>query len=215
MRAELMMPLGRLWTWTGQLFVPLAIGWAFYITNGFGDKLPADGVLISRAYWGLLATLLAGSALVWICALYVRMAKKDFARILLPPNTAFEEAKDRSATISYGTACIFALAVLVALIMFSVRYSESQIHAWDAQAPIERGFWSSRIKAHQAGCAGQPCYAVGPRVDAAKNPIFGVNEYILYVTDGGLIVLALSLAAGVTYLVIVLSRKSSPPAFNL
>jgi hypothetical protein len=210
-----MMPLGRLWTWTGQLFIPLAIGWAFYITNGIGDKSPPDAVLISRAYWGLLATLLAGSALAWICALYVGMAKKHFVRLLVPPNTTFEEAKDRNPAISYGTACVFALSVLLALIMFTVRYSKSQIHAWDAAAPIERGFWSSRINAHQTGCTGQPCFAVGPRIDGAKNPIFGVNEYILYVTDGGLLVLALLLASGVIYIFLVLSKKQSPPALTL
>lgn len=202
-----MMPLGRLWTWIGQLFIPFALGWAFYIRGGFGDKLPPDGVLISRGYWGLLATLLAGSALVWVCALYVRMAKKHRNRPLTPPNTAFEGAKDRSPAISYGTTCVFALSILVALVMFSARYSESFIYGWDAQAPVERGFWSSRIKAHQLGCTSQPCFAVGPRTDGVKNPIFGVNEYILYVTDGGLLVLALLFASGVVYLAIALSRQ--------
>jgi hypothetical protein len=205
-----MMPLARLWTWIGQIFIPLAIGWAIYIRHGFGEKLPPDGVLISRGYWGLLIALLAGSALVWTCALYIRLARKRRALLLVPPNTAFEDAKDRSGVISYGTACIFALAVLAALITFGVRYSESFIHGWNARTPVQQGFWGSRIKAHEVvGCSSQPCYAVGPRIDGTGNTVFGVNEYILYVTDGVLALLALLLVSGLVYLAIVLARRAS------
>ena len=207
--SALMMPLAKLWTWIGQLFIPLAIGWAIYVRNGFGDKAPPDGVLISRGYWGLLVTLLAGSALVWTCALYVRIARNRRARTLVPPNTAFEEAKDRNPAISYGTACVFALAVVTALTMFGVRYSESLVYGWNAQAPVQAGFWGSRIKAHELGCSSHPCFAVGPRVDASNNPILGVNEYVLYVTDGGLLVLVLALVSGLVYLVIVLTKLPS------
>ncbi|MET4481977.1 hypothetical protein [Bradyrhizobium sp. F1.13.3] len=204
-----MMPLARLWTWIGQIFIPLAIGWAIYIRNGFGEKLPPDGVLISRGYWGLLIALLAGSALVWTCALYIGLASKRRALLLVPPNTAFEDAKDRSAVISYGTACIFALAVLAALITFGARYSESFIQGWNSRTPVQQGFWSSRIKAHEVGCSSQPCYAVGPRIDGTGTTVFGVNEYILYVTDGVLALFALLLGSGLVYLAVVLTRRPS------
>ena len=202
-----MKPLARLWTWTGQLFIPLAIAWAIYIRNGLGEKAPPDGALISRGYWGVLVTLVTGSTLVWTCALYVRIAKRRRARLLVPPNTTFEEHKDRSVVISYGTACIFALAILLALVMFGVRYSDSRIYGWDAQAPVAQGFWSSRVQAHRMGCISHPCFAVGPRVDGAGTPIFGVNEYVLYLTDGGLVLLALPLVSGVVYLVGVLTSR--------
>src|SRR5258705_2504028 len=205
-----MMPLAKLWTWIGQLFIPLAIGWAIYVRNGFGEKIPPDGVLVSRGYWGVLLTRLAGGSLGWTGALYIRTARKRRARVLLPPNTAFEEVNDRNPVISYGTAFIFAVAVLVALVIFSVRYSESHIHGWNAQDPVQQGFWESRIKAHGMGCRSQPCFAVGPRVDGTGTPIFGVNEYILYVTDGGLVLLALLLASGCVYLAIVLTQRPSP-----
>lgn len=131
------------------------------------------------------------------------------ARILVPPNTAFEDAKDRNIVISYGTACIFALMVLAALITFGGSYSKSFIHGWNAQAGVQQGFWSSRIKAHEMGCSSQPCYAVGPRVDSSGSPVFGVNEYILYVTDGGLALLALLLVSGLIYLTMVLTQRAS------
>jgi hypothetical protein len=201
-----MKPLAKFWTWTGHLFIPIAIGWAIYVRNGFGDKAPPDGVLISRGYWGVLVTLIAGGALAWTCALYVRLAKQQGARLFVPPNTTFEEGKDRNPFISYGTACVFALAVLAALVMFGVRYSDSLVHGWNAQAPVGQGFWNSRIKAHEMGCSSHPCFAVGPRVDGTGAPIFGVNEYVLYLTDGVLILLTLLLALGLVYLVTV-SRK--------
>lgn len=200
-------PLAKFWTWTGQAFIPLAIGWAVYVRNGFGDKAPPDGVLISRGYWGLLVTLLAGSALVWTCALYVRLAAKRHLRLLAPPNTTFEEGGERNAVISYATACVFALAVLAGLAMFGARYSDSLIHQWNARVPIAQGFWSSRLTAHQMGCNSHPCFAVGPRVDDAGTPVFGVNEYILYLTDGALALLALLLGTGLIYLGIVLRNR--------
>jgi hypothetical protein len=195
-----MMPLAKLWTWIGQLFIPLAIGWAIYIQNGFGDKSPPDGVLISRAYWGVLVSLLAGAALAWTFSFYVRAAQRKRVKLLVPPNTAFEEAKDRSPIISYGTASVFVLCVLVAIVIFGLRYSKSEIYGWNATTSLEQGFWRSRLKAHQDGCNSNPCYAVGARVDRSNNaPVFGVNEYVLYLTDGVLLLLLLFFASGIAY----------------
>ncbi|TCU58366.1 hypothetical protein EDE08_13110 [Bradyrhizobium sp. R2.2-H] len=202
-----MMPLARLWTWIGNLFIPLAIGWALFVQNGFGDKPPPDGVLISRGYWGLLVSLLAGSALVWTAALYARQAKKARARILVPPNTAFEDAKDRSKVITYGTACIFTMVVLLALVIFGSRYSDSLIHGWNALSPLQQGFWASRVTAHAVGCASQPCFSVARRTEQGGGKVFGVNEYILYLTDGVLAVLAVLLVSGLIYLRIIRRRN--------
>jgi hypothetical protein len=205
-----MMPLAKLWTWTGHLFIPFAIGWVVYLRNGLGDKPPPDGVIIARAYWGIAITLVTGSVLTWVCALYMMRAKQHHDRILVPPNTTFEEARSRSTVIAWGTVSAFALSVVLALTVFGVRYGESVLHAWNARSPLEPGFWGSRSKAHALGCANQPCFAVGPRLDDGNNPIYGVNEYILYVTDGTLFVLALLLAAGIAFLIRVLRAKYPP-----
>jgi hypothetical protein len=137
------------------------------------------------------------------------MAIKSRARIIVPPNMALEESKDRSLVISYGTAFIFALSIVLALIMFGVRYSESLVHHWNAQAPIQQKFWASRITAHSMGCSAQPCFAIGQRMDSNGSPIFGVNEYVLYVTDGSIALLALLLISGLVFLIIVLTRHPS------
>src|SRR5258708_7182637 len=121
-------PLARLWTWTGHLFIPLAFAWGFYVRGGLAVAPPAEGVVISRAYAGLLVTLAAGTVLAWTFALYVRVAKQRDARILVPPNTTFEEKKDRNTLVSCATAAVFALAVTLSLIVFGVRYADSAVH---------------------------------------------------------------------------------------
>jgi hypothetical protein len=106
--------------------------------------------------------------------------------------------------ISWATVCAFAPSVTLALTVFGVRYAESVIHGWNERVPLTAGFWGSRSKAHELGCANQPCFAVGPRMDGASKPIHGVNAYILYITDGVLVLLALLLVAGLAFLIAVL-----------
>lgn len=204
-----MMPLARLWTWTGHLFIPVAVVWAFYVRNGlFADKPPTEGAAISRAYWGLLVSLAAGAVLSWTVALYASAAKGSHSTtILIPANTTFEDETNRNLVISWASLCVFSLAIALALSVFGVRYGDSLIHTWDAQSPLDHGFWSSRIKAYALGCTHQPCFAVGQRLDAT-GPIYGVNEYILYVTDGAILLLAAILVAGLVFLIRALRRKS-------
>ena len=127
--------------------------------------------------------------------------------MLVPLNTAFEDARNRSPVISHGTAFVFTVVVLVGLILFGNRYSGSQIHDWDVTTPLERSFWASRAKAYQKGCPSQPCFAMGQRLKADGTPIVGVYEYILYVTDGALAVFAFIFASGLIYLIIVLTAR--------
>lgn len=203
-----MTPLAKLWTWTGQSFIPLAVAWAVYVRNGLlADKPPTDGAIISRAYWGLLITFAAGIVLSWTFALYARAAKEKHSSNPIPANTSFETENNRNLVISWATVCAFGLAVTLALIVFGVRYGQSAIYAWDAQSPLAQGFWASRIKAYELGCASQPCFAVGQRFDAG-GPVYGVNEYILYVTDGAIAVLAVLLLVGVLFLFRALRQKS-------
>jgi hypothetical protein len=80
-----MKPLAKLWTWIGQSFIPLAVSWAFYVRGGLPtDKPPTDGVLISRAYWGVLITLAVGIVLCAAFALYARSEGKTFKRPFAP-----------------------------------------------------------------------------------------------------------------------------------
>ncbi len=58
-----MMPLTKLWSWTGHAFVLFAIGWAIFVRGGLSDKKLPEGVAISQEYWGLAVSLIAATTL--------------------------------------------------------------------------------------------------------------------------------------------------------
>lgn len=190
--------LAKCWTWIGFAFVPFAAGWIIYLRGGLSDQPPPLGVLISRGYAGLLISLVAGCALIWVLALYVRAARKD-GLYPVPPNTMFEEMGKRHKVISWVTLVAFIGALLTALVVFSVRYSESSVHAWNDQQPLASSFWDSRVKAQSLGCSSQPCFAMGKRMESAGR-VAGVFEYIPLITDGALLLFAVLLLAGTGYL---------------
>jgi hypothetical protein len=98
-----MMPLAKLWPWTGHAFILFAIGWAIFVRGGLIDKALPEGVAISQGYWGLVVALIAANALILALALYVRAGITS----LVPPNTNFEELEDRNLVISWGTVFVF------------------------------------------------------------------------------------------------------------
>ena len=100
-----MMPLAKLWSWTGHAFILFAIGWAIFVRGGLSDKSLSEGVAISQGYWGLVVALIAANALVWTSALYVRAAKRAKVQVLVPPNTNFEELADRKSHRFVGDGC--------------------------------------------------------------------------------------------------------------
>lgn len=196
-----MIPLAKLWTRIGSYFLPLAIAWAVYIRNGL-DKAPPEGVSISRAYWGLLATLVAGSMLAVTLALYVRAAKRKPEQSLLPPNTSFEEMDDRSPVISRATVAVFALTIVFALLMFGARYADSKIYCWDSTTPLADSLFDSRLAAYSGKtCEGTPRFAIARRMQGST-PIDGVNEYVLYLTDGALLALTLIFSGCLLFLAV-------------
>jgi hypothetical protein len=207
-----MSALAKLWTWIGQTFIPVAIAWAVYVRGGLAGEHLGEGVLISRGYWGLLVTLVVGSALAIVAALYVREARRSRAGILVPPNTTFDET-GRSRLISWGTALVFTLFVLAALALFGDRYADSRIYLWDGMSPLASGFWSSRVKAHEAGCGYQPCYAMAQRLYPGR-PVSGVNEYVLYLTDGALGILMAALVAAIIFLTLSCVKDRPPPRYG-
>ena len=127
------MPLARVWTGVGTFFIPLAITWAVFVRNGLPSEIHEIGVVVSRAYWGLLATLLAGGTLTWTCAMYVQRARAAHARILVPPNTNFEKPHERNRKISWITAAVFSAAILAAVLLFGNDYSKSVIYCCETR----------------------------------------------------------------------------------
>jgi hypothetical protein len=206
-----MTELAKLWTWIGEMFIPIAIVWAFYVRGGLPGKVP-EGVLISWGYWGLLVTLAVGATLVFIAALYVREGNRTgSAAIRVPPNTMFGAEGAGNHLISRGTAIIFTLSVVGGLIVFGNRYLDSRIYQWDDTSSFGAGFWSSRASALQAGCGHGPCYAMAQRMYPG-GPVSGVNEYVLYVTDGVLAILIVGLFCSVAFFIFVQAATARPRA---
>jgi hypothetical protein len=204
-----MKALAKSWTWIGQAFVPLAIGWGVYVRGGLDGPHLEEGVLISRGYWGLLVTLAVGAALSIVAVLYIRAARRAHVQTLVPPNTMLEET-ERNAVISWVTVAVFVLSVVGAFVLFLVRYLDSKLHTWNGASPLAPGFWSTRVKAHELGCDSAPCYALAQRL-YGTNPVSGVNEYKLYLTDGVLVFLAVAFCIAAGFLIGELVKAPPPP----
>jgi MFS family permease len=204
-----MLPLARFWTWAGAAYVPAAASGIFFISNG-----PHRGVLISAGYLGLCASLAIGAILAVTLALYVMKARKSAIPIIVPPNTLFEDEKNRSELMSWGTVIIFALAIVAGLVFFGNRYADSHIHLWDSATPLADSFIGSRAAAYAKGCAKQPCFATGQRMED-KTPADHVAEYILYWTDGLVIFLCLCLLLSLAFLAYGLRRRYEVPKYTL
>ena len=190
-------PLAILWTSAGSFFVPAAISWAFFALNGLGGQSATEGARIGRSFFGLIGALLAGSLLVWTAALYVRKAKEQRCRLLVPPNILFEDSA-RSPLISWGTVWVFALIVLLSLGVFGSRYFGTPIYSWNKDAPLAKGFFESRAIALHQGCDDPPCFSLGHRDLTGKES--SAVEYIPWVDDGGILLLFAGLLCGFIFL---------------
>ncbi|RXH21195.1 hypothetical protein XH94_38085 [Bradyrhizobium zhanjiangense] len=204
-----MLPLARFWTWVGHSFIPLAVGWAYFVRNG-----PDEGVLITRGYFGWALTLLVGAALTFALGRYISLAKARHLAIFIPPNTTFEATNNRNRMISWVTLVAFALFLIAANILFASRYADSRIHRWDSPTPLDQSFVGSRLKAHQASCSDRSCFAISKRV-SGTGPVRDVMQYFPYYTDGLLILLAAAQLAALAYLAVVLSRPEPPFNYQL
>ena len=201
------MPLAKLWSWVGHSFILFSIAWAVFVRGGLSDKYIPEGVAISQGYWGLIVALIAANALIWTFALYVRAAKRAKVKCLIPLNTNFEDLNDRNHIISWGSIVIFTLSTVVAIVLFSVRYTDSVLHEWGKESAVAGGFLDSRVQAHKAGCVHQPCFAVASQFDKTEKIKSGVNEYVLYFTDGLLLFLFFLIAAGILFLIVSITTK--------
>ncbi|WP_354132017.1 hypothetical protein [Bradyrhizobium sp. RT4b] len=115
---------------------------------------------------------------------YVWKARVARVRILVPPNTTFEEEANRNAIVSWATVVIFALVVTGAIIDFGSRYATSRIYPWNSALPLADSFWSSRALARTSSCQAKSCFAMGRRVDGSGKAIDHVDQYFPYLTDG-------------------------------
>jgi hypothetical protein len=196
-----MQPLAKFWTWLGNYFLPLAVAWAYFVRNG-----PDEGVKISRGYWGLMVSLVVGTLLVLTLTLYIRKAREANA-ITVPPNTAFETETERNLVISWGSLATYLLGVASALIIFTSRYFDSKIHEWKKDVPLAQSFWGSRVEAWSRSCGDKSCYAMGNRFGRDGKELEYVDQYLPYMTDPAIVVLALGLIGSIVALLVVVCRR--------
>ena len=206
---SVMLPLARFWTIVGGAYLPAAVSWGFFVYNG-----PHRGMLISAGYLGLGVTLAAGTVLASTLALYVRKARRAHAPITAPPNTLFEDENNRSSLLSWGTVAVFGIAVLAGVVCFGNRYADSRIHSWDSTTPLSDSFIRSRVEAQAKGCPKGPCFSMGQRMEGS-GPIDHVAEYIPYLSDGLLIVLAVTQLGALAFLGFALCRPQQPLRYEL
>jgi hypothetical protein len=98
---------------------------------------------------------------------------------------------------------VFVVVVATAIVLFSVRYSDSVLHEWTKPTAVAGGFVGSR------GCHPRPpCFAVASQFDDGVEIKSGVNEYALYFTDRVLILLFAALASSLVF--VFISAASQP-----
>ncbi|UEM08396.1 hypothetical protein J4G43_026715 [Bradyrhizobium barranii subsp. barranii] len=204
-----MLPLARFWTILGGAYLPAAGSWGFFVYNG-----PHRGMLISAGYLGLGVTLAVGTLLASTLALYVLKARRAHAPIIAPPNTFFEDPDNRSRLLSWSTVAAFGLMILAGIACFGNRYADSRIYLWDSTAPLSDSFIGSRAEAQAKGCPKGPCFAMGQRMEGAGRAEH-VAEYIPYLSDGLLIVLAIAQLGALSFLGCAAWRPQQPLTYEL
>jgi hypothetical protein len=116
---------------------------------------------------------------------------------------------DRNLVISWASVATYFLAVVAALVVFGRRYADSRIHEWDKDVPLAPSFWGSRMVAWTQNCTETSCYAMGNRFGADGKPLEYVDQYLPYVTDPALALLALLLVFSVVWLLIAIFHQPS------
>jgi hypothetical protein len=176
------------WTWLIGTTLVLQITLALGIIGAFGTI--KHGTAVSRGYAGLLLTGFTFFALLHVWRRYRALARNVGANILMPVNNLIETADDRQSEVAkIGTSVVFAIG-LIAMVVFGVKYSESEIYCWDAPQPIAKGFFHSRRVAFGGGGGCKDLLAMGqPGKEVTKDSaqIDNAWEYKLVLTDGMLL----------------------------
>lgn len=208
------MPYGKAWTWLGALYVAAALAWGFDLRGGNPNVAAyPDGVTASLGYTWLLVTVVAGALLTWIAGLHAREQRAARASLLVPPNMMFEDKDNRRRVLSWATVVVFYGTILLGLSTFGDAYKKSEIHLWNAHAPLSHGFLESRLQAFRTPCESDTCFAMGLRMPETGTPIRGVYGYMPYLSD--LLILAVIvfwLAGGAFLVMTLLPRLRRQPA---
>jgi hypothetical protein len=123
--------------------------------------LVQDDYKATVAFYGIL---LGTAALTGLGFLALTYAKTAFAeRSFAWPKYQLLEGETRSVVVArlafFGVLLPQVTNILVATIAY---VKTSRIAAWNADIPLARGFFGSRLAAFRDSCAEQPCFRLAP-----------------------------------------------------
>ncbi len=178
--------IAKLWTKLGEFLVLSSLPFIFFIRGGaniFRKDIASAAVQITMAGWGVLGFSLGLCGLSILGLIYIKRSGGGFSATPWPPDTNFESEANRDTLASKFFLILYSTAPIISIIFGVIRYTDSHISQWKPATLLAQGFIQSRILAYRMGCQEPPCFRIHPE---------NGHEYILYVTDGVLIVAVVS-----------------------
>lgn len=197
--------IDRLWTRLGWTLVLAFLPFVFFIRGGanvFGEDIASEALQITMAGWGVFGFSVGLCGLAILGLIYIKRLGNSHTKTPWPADTNHEN-KDRDSLVSGLFLLLYSVAPVVAIIVGMIRYTDSHLSLWNSTIPLAQSFLQSRVAAYTMGCSNQPCFRIHPD---------NGHEYILYLTDG---VLILSAIASITlwslwvYAIIMKAQQTS------
>lgn len=193
--------IAKLWTKLGWFLFLSFLPFIFFIRGGaniFGKDIVSEAVQITMAGWGVLGFSLGLCGLSILGLIYIKRLVGRSSDTPWPPDTNFESEANRDAFVSKLFLILYSTVPIISIIVGVIRYTDSYISQWKSTTSLAQGFIQSRILAYRMGCQGPPCFRIHPE---------NGHEYILYLTDGVLIISVVS-SAILFFIWIIAIRKA-------
>jgi hypothetical protein len=145
------------------------------------------------AGWGIVVFGLGFSGLAILGIHYIRTdMDAEGSAIPWPANTMHEGVgSTRDPLIAKTFLAAFVGAPIICTLAGIIRYGGSRISEWNSNTYLGEGFFGSRLEAYKQGCPHAPCFRIFPP---------DKREYILYFTDGLLVIVVfLTIAIGTVW----------------
>lgn len=177
--------IAKLWTRLGWSLLLSFLPFVFYIRGGanvLGKDIASEAMQISMAGWGIFGFSLGLCGLSILGLIYLNRLDSAYSPTPWPADTNHED-KGRDILISKLFLFLYSVSPIISIIVGIIRYTDSNISMWGSNISLAQGFIQSRVAAYNIGCIKQPCFRIHPE---------NGHEYILYLTDGVLIISVVS-----------------------
>lgn len=173
--------IAKLWTRVGWSLLLSFLPFVFFIRGGanvLGKDIASEALQISMAGWGVLGFSLGLCGLSILGLIYINRLGSAYSSTPWPADTNHED-KGRDILISKLFLFLYSASPIISIVVGIIRYTDSHISTWDSNISLAQGFIQSRVAAYNIGCINQPCFRIHPE---------NGHEYILYLTDGILVI---------------------------